>query len=126
VGTGNSGILPSDGAYSAIASAEGVEQSLLLAEHEQGWAAEMAAEGAGHLPIKWYRQTPRQAIMSSYGIANMIVGGLVNFGPFRPAHARTHAREGGNRHSGTLEREQGRECAAENRSDGAARAPHRA
>jgi len=79
VGTGGSA-LAADGAYSTIAAHEGVEQSLLLPEHEQAWAAEMAAEGAGHLPISWYRQTPRQALLSTYGVANTIVNGLLNLG----------------------------------------------
>lgn len=55
-------------------------QALLLTGQEQQWQQEMAAEGAAHLPVSWYRQTPRSALTSAYGIANLIVSGLLNLG----------------------------------------------
>jgi hypothetical protein len=63
---------------------------LLLTDAEHAWSIEMASEGIAHLPVSWYRQTPHQAVFSSYGIASAIMGGLINFGTPR-ARAHTNA-----------------------------------
>jgi len=49
-------------------------------EMEARWKEEMAEQGIGHLPVEWYRQTPGRAIKSGYGIANIIISALINFG----------------------------------------------
>lgn len=67
-------------------------QSLLLNEQEAQWQQEMAQEGIGHLPVSWYRQTPRQALTSLYGVANIIVSMAVNFGQAQRASGGACAR----------------------------------
>jgi hypothetical protein len=63
----------------------GLDQPLLLSDQEATWAQEMAQEGIGHLPVSWYRQTPKQAVWGAYGLINRILSALVNFGQWSSA-----------------------------------------
>lgn len=59
---------------------DSMDQPLLLSSLEQQWSAEMAAEGLAHLPLSWFRQTPKQAVWGAYGVINRVIGFIINFG----------------------------------------------
>lgn len=63
---------------------------LLLNDQEAAWAHEMSNEGIGHLPVKWYRQTPHSAVWGPYGLINRIISALVNFGQHTTHTSHTH------------------------------------
>lgn len=66
-----------------LAESSTLDQPLLLNSLEQQWSSEMAAEGMAHLPLSWYRQTPKQAVWGPYGVINRTISMLINFGQQR-------------------------------------------